>query len=340
MQQEKAAGPSRFSATVLVAQALCIVGILLGLGVGLGLSVAMQPHVDNNGSLELSAGRGSQISISINAGQSIHGLWAAPGGIQVRLRNEEINYFQELKALKPTASGWYDDLTAVNDQRLAPTTIDLSFTLPDDIPGPGMQTLQGEITNFIVVPALVSPSHLDVVDREVAISLTIHLTQTASTLNHIWNNATTFGFTLAALSFIALTWASTIGREWVSRMGGLGAGAPEGASNEKSLMRALRHKDASVRRAAALALGEMYSYSAFRPLVDTLRDPDSQVRIAAVRALAKIGYGREAEALSIVAVIDNDAAVREAVTAALAHMPKPFRDGDAPQASPSAKPVE
>jgi HEAT repeat protein len=101
----------------------------------------------------------------------------------------------------------------------------------------------------------------------------------------------------------------------------------------------LRHKDTAVRREAAVALGELHSYPALSPLMDVLRDPESDVRAAAARALAEIGDWRAQASLSWTAAKDNDMAVREAATAALARLPKPLH-GATPQTGPMAEPVE
>jgi HEAT repeat protein len=84
----------------------------------------------------------------------------------------------------------------------------------------------------------------------------------------------------------------------------------------------LRHKDATVRREAARALGELRSYPALSPLMDAVHDPEREVRIAAARALAEIGDWRAKASLSWIAANDHDMAVREAATAALARFPK------------------
>jgi HEAT repeat protein len=52
-----------------------------------------------------------------------------------------------------------------------------------------------------------------------------------------------------------------------------------------------------VRRAAAIALGELGSKSAFRPLVGAIRDKDAHVRLAVVYALGKVGDRRAREVL-------------------------------------------
>jgi hypothetical protein len=60
MRQEKRRR-SGLVAILLVVQGLCVAGVLLGLGIAfLG-----QPHVDNHGSLELTAARGAQVKFFI-----------------------------------------------------------------------------------------------------------------------------------------------------------------------------------------------------------------------------------------------------------------------------------
>jgi hypothetical protein len=97
MRQEKRLR-SRWVAIILVIQGLCIAGLF----VGLGSAFLSQPQVDNHSPLELTAARGAQVNFSIKTEASISGLWAAPGGIQVDLRNDALYYSQYVQVMKPS----------------------------------------------------------------------------------------------------------------------------------------------------------------------------------------------------------------------------------------------
>ena len=56
-------------------------------------------------------------------------------------------------------------------------------------------------------------------------------------------------------------------------------------------------KDASIRSAAARALGELKDVQAVEPLIATLKDSDSKVSELAAEALGKIGDARAVEPL-------------------------------------------
>jgi hypothetical protein len=318
MQNKRGARYSRFVNLMTAVVMLCIVGAC----VGIEIILVGQPTVDNNSSIELAGTRGAHINFSIRADPSIHGLWEAPNGLQLRLSNDEINYSQELEALGRTFGNWGNDLTVTNGQALDTTNIEMDFALPDDIPDPQTQTLQGEITGTIVIPVPVSSDQFDNVERNIAVSLKIHLAQVTPVLDYIRYNALFFGLALEALSITTAFVMMAIAGKWGPRVGIPDVAVLKTAADSKGLLRALRYKDASVRQAAAHALGEMHSYPALRPLIGALRDQDSKVRIAAARALAEIGDGRATEALSTAAATDSDAAVRVAATAALARLPK------------------
>lgn len=56
----------------------------------------------------------------------------------------------------------------------------------------------------------------------------------------------------------------------------------------KGLIKALRHKDPSIRKDAAKALGDLKANEAVEELIDALKDSNTDVRIEVVRALGKI----------------------------------------------------
>jgi HEAT repeats len=290
---------------------------------GLGIAFLAQPRVDNHSSLELTAARGAQVRFSISADASIQGFWAAPGGIQVLLGNDVTYYSRYVEVLEPSHSlESIPDLTEVSDQHRDNTTIPIDLTLPDDIPGPAAQTLQGEITNYIFLPVPATSGGYEVVERELDVSLKIHLAPAVPALYQIRYHPEPIGYGVAALATFALFADTIIGAEVLYWLGVRDVATLKAAVDTKRLLRALRHKDASVRREAALALGELHSYPALSPLMDALRDPESEVRVAAARALAEIGDWRAQAPLSSTAAKDNDASVREAATAALTRLPK------------------
>jgi hypothetical protein len=181
MRQEKRRR-SKLVAIMLVVQGLCVTGVFIGLGIAfLG-----QPHVDNHGSLGLTAARGAQMKFFISADASIHGVWAAYGGIGVLLKNDAIYYARYVKVMKRSDDATISsDLTGVSDQHLDATTMPIDFTLPNDIPGPAAQTLQGEITNYIFLPVPADSGGYEVVESELAVSLTIHLAPVEPTLDYL-----------------------------------------------------------------------------------------------------------------------------------------------------------
>jgi hypothetical protein len=294
MQREK----RRIIAIILAVQALCIIGVFLGLGI----AFLAQPRVDNHGSLELTAARGAQVRFSISADASIHGLWAAPGGIQVPLGNNVTYYSRYVEVLEPSHSlDSIPDLTDVSDQHLDNTTIPIDLTLPDDIPGPAAQTLQGETTRYIFLPVPATSGGYEVVERELDVSLKIHLAPAVPTLYQIRYHPEPLGFGLVAIATLAfvvytvivlqrhliagclsqslrlsgaigvayercsvganpdfmgralLSVAEVIGAELLYWSGVRDVAALKAAVDTKRLLRALRHKDTSVRREAALA---------------------------------------------------------------------------------------
>lgn len=317
MRQEKRRR-SGLVAIMLAVQALCVVGVFAGLGIAfLG-----RPHVDNHSSLELAATRGARINFSIKADASINGLWEAPGGIQVELKNDVLYYSQYVEVLKPSHDlASISDLTDVSDQYLDATTIPIDLALPNDIPGPVTQTLQGEIKNFYFVPVPTASGGSEVVERELDVTLKIHLAPTVPTLDQIRYHPEPLGFGVVALAALAFVAYTIIGAEILYWWGIRDIAALKAAVDTKRLLRALRYKDASVRREAALALGELRIYPAISPLINALRDPESEVRVAAVRALAEIGDWRAQAPLSWTAAKDSDMAVRETATEALAQLP-------------------
>jgi beta-lactamase regulating signal transducer with metallopeptidase domain len=78
----------------------------------------------------------------------------------------------------------------------------------------------------------------------------------------------------------------------------------------------LRSDDASVRRYAAWALGEMEDDRAVSPLHESLRDDDADVRLVAAWALGEIKHPRSVEPL-IEVLDDEDSLVREMAVLAL-----------------------
>jgi hypothetical protein len=209
MRQEKRRR-SGLVAIILVVQGLCVAGVV----VGLGIAFLSQPRVDNHGSLELTAARGAQINFSIKADASINGLWEAPGGIQVELRNDALYYSQYVEVVKSSNLSLIYLEPPVNDQRLDATTIPIDLTLLNDIPGPAAQTLQGEIKNyiFLVVP---SGSRGEIVERELDVSLKIHLVPIASALDHIRYHPEPLGLGLVALATLVFIADTVVGaRLW------------------------------------------------------------------------------------------------------------------------------
>jgi HEAT repeats len=169
-----------------------------------------------------------------------------------------------------------------------------------------------------------------------------HLAPVEPTLDYIRYHPEPLGFGLVALATLVFLADAVLGARLWYWWGVRDVAALTAAADTKRLLRALRHKDAAVRREAALALGELHSYPALSPLMDALYDPESDVRLAAARALAEIGDWRAQAPLSWTAADDHDMAVREAATAALARLPEANwrRRDTTPQTSPSAKPVE
>jgi len=279
MRQEKRRR-SGLVAILLVVQGWCVAGVLLGLGIAfLG-----QPHVDNHGWLELTAARSAQMKFLISADASINGLWQAPGGIQVELRNDALYYSQYVEVMKSSNLALHYEAPLVNDRRLDATTIPIDLTLPTDIPGPATQTLRGEITNYIFLPVPAGSGGHEIVRRELAVSLTIHLAPVEPKLDYIRYHPEPLRFGLVALATLVFLADTVLGAEVWYWWGIRDVAALTAAADTKRLLRALRHKDAAVRREAALALGELHSYPALAPLMDAVHDPDSDVRLAAARA--------------------------------------------------------
>jgi HEAT repeat protein len=87
--------------------------------------------------------------------------------------------------------------------------------------------------------------------------------------------------------------------------------------NIAGLTKALNYrKDASVRRAAALALGEIGATSAVEALKERLRESDSAVRFAAVAALGAFSTPEARESLMAL-LSDSDKTLRRAAADAL-----------------------
>ncbi len=74
------------------------------------------------------------------------------------------------------------------------------------------------------------------------------------------------------------------------------------------MLEVLRHKDADVRRLAAIGLGEFKDSSALPALTEALEDEDTWVRAAAVRALGE--YGLAAPVRQIVELLRDEKTVR------------------------------
>ncbi len=94
---------------------------------------------------------------------------------------------------------------------------------------------------------------------------------------------------------------------------------PDAPRTVPPLARALGDSDASVRVAAADALGSQSSTDAVAPLLGKLDDPSPTVRIQIARALARLGDGRAVEPLAG-KVQDSVPEVRQAVARALGEL--------------------
>jgi HEAT repeat protein len=90
----------------------------------------------------------------------------------------------------------------------------------------------------------------------------------------------------------------------------------EAKRDAQGLIKALAHKDASIRMAAAEALAPLRDPLAVEPLVALLRDPDSGVRRAAVDALAARGGFRVVDPL-VAAMDDRDPDIQLAAATAV-----------------------
>lgn len=77
-------------------------------------------------------------------------------------------------------------------------------------------------------------------------------------------------------------------------MGFLGPDIKKMKTNKdvEGLIEALKHKDLTVRRQAAEALGELGDDRAVEPLIGALKDKDTWLRWCAAEALGKIGDER------------------------------------------------
>ena len=90
----------------------------------------------------------------------------------------------------------------------------------------------------------------------------------------------------------------------------------EAKRDAQGLIKALAHKDASIRMAAAEALAPLRDPLAVEPLVALLKDQDSGVRRAAVDALAARGGFRVVDPL-VAAMDDRDPAIQLAAATAV-----------------------
>ncbi len=87
----------------------------------------------------------------------------------------------------------------------------------------------------------------------------------------------------------------------------------------KGLVKALGHKDVSIKIDAANALGEIGDSSAADALLDAMKDKNTDVRKAAVRALAKIADDRSIAAI-VKALRDDSVDVRLEAAKAIAEI--------------------
>lgn len=95
-------------------------------------------------------------------------------------------------------------------------------------------------------------------------------------------------------------------------------GRLKAAGNGRKLRKATRDRDAAVRRAAALALGDLRERGAVGELTALLtNDPDGYVRSAAARALEKVADPATVPALAWSLENDDDAFVRKCAASAL-----------------------
>jgi len=94
----------------------------------------------------------------------------------------------------------------------------------------------------------------------------------------------------------------------------------------KGLVKALYHKDSSIRIDAANALGEIGDPSAVDGLLGALKDESTDVRRAAVRALVKIADDKSIPAI-VAALKDDSLDVRLEVAKAIAEIGKKKAQG-------------
>ncbi len=78
----------------------------------------------------------------------------------------------------------------------------------------------------------------------------------------------------------------------------------------EGLIKALRHKDVSVRKKAAKALGDLNAKDAVDALIEALKDEDVDVRIEVARALGKVKDPKAVDALLEVVRKDESLDVR------------------------------